>query len=74
MASLDTTINGYDFTAYYTCSVIKNAHGYLSDNITKYDIDLTEVELADSTINILDLLPGDIIDKLYEEIIKVEAN
>jgi hypothetical protein len=71
MASLDTTINGIDLTVYYTCEFESDPYG-TGDSPDVYDIDITEVEVADSTVNILSLLPDSVISDIEDEIIDQE--
>ena len=73
MASLSTVINGIDLTVYYTCEFERDPYG-TGDSPDVYDIDITEVEVADSTVNILSLLPDSVISDIEDEIIDMEAN
>ena len=73
MASLDTTINGIDLTVYYTCEFERDPYG-TGDSPDVYNIDITEVEVVDSTVNILSLLPDSVISDIEDEIIDQEAN
>ena len=71
MASLDTVINGVDLTVYYTCEFERDPYG-TGDSPDVYNIDITEVEVADSTVNILSLLPDSVISDIEDEIIDQE--
>ena len=71
MASFDTVINGIDLTVYYTCEFERDPYG-TGDSPDVYNIDITEVEVADSTVNILSLLPDSIISDIEDEIIDQE--
>lgn len=71
MASLSTVINGIDLTVYYTCEFERDPYG-TGDSPDVYNIDITEVEVADSTVNILSLLPDSIISDIEDEIIDQE--
>ena len=73
MASFDTVINGIDLTVYYTCEFERDPYG-TGDSPDVYNIDITEVEVADSTVNILSLLPDSVISDIEDEIIDMEAN
>lgn len=72
MASLSTVINGIDLTVYYTCEFERDPYG-TGDSPDVYNIDITEVEVADSTVNILSLLPDSVISDIEDEIIEMEA-
>lgn len=71
MASLSTVINGIDLTVYYTCEFERDPYG-TGDSPDVYNIDITEVEVADSTVNILSLLPDSVISDIEDEIIDQE--
>ena len=71
MASLDTVINGIDLTVYYTCEFERDPYG-TGNSPDVYNIDITEVEVADSTVNILSLLPDSVISDIEDEIIDQE--
>ena len=73
MASFDTVINGIDLTVYYTCEFERDPYG-TGDSPDVYNIDITEVEVADSTVNILSLLPDSVISDIEDEIIDMETN
>jgi cytidylate kinase len=73
MASFDTVINGIDLTVYYTCEFERDPYG-TGDSPDVYNIDITEVEVADSTVNILSLLPDSVISDIEDEIIDLETN
>jgi cytidylate kinase len=73
MASLDTTINGINLTVYYTCDFERDPYG-TGDSPDVYNIDITEIEVADSTVNIMGLLPDSVISDIEDEIIDLEAN
>jgi cytidylate kinase len=73
MASLSTVINGIDLTVYYTCDFERDPYG-TGDSPDVYNIDITEIEVADSTVNIMRLLPDSIISDIEDEIIELEAN
>ena len=72
MASLSTVINGIDLTVYYTCEFERDPYG-TGDSPDVYNIDITEVEVADSTVNILSLLPDSVISDIEDEIIELES-
>lgn len=71
MASLSTVINGIDLTVYYTCEFERDPYG-TGDSLDVYNIDITEIEVADSTVNILSLLPDSVISDIEDEIIDQE--
>ena len=73
MASFDTVINGIDLTVYYTCEFERDPYG-TGDSPDVYNIEITEVEVADSTVNILGLLPDSVISDIEDEIIDMETN
>ena len=73
MASFDTVINGIDLTVYYTFEFERDPYG-TGDSPDVYNIDITEVEVADSTVNILGLLPDSVISDIEDEIIDMESN
>jgi cytidylate kinase len=39
-----------------------------------YNIDITEIEVADSTVNIMSLLPDSVISDIEDEILDLKAN
>jgi len=73
MASLDTVINGIDLTVYYTCDFERDPYG-TGDSPDVYNIDITEIEVSDSTVNIMGLLPDSVISDIEDEILDLEAN
>ena len=72
MSSLTMEIKGITVDVYYDCIVTKDSYG-TGDSPKSYEIEIFEIELDNSTVNIKDLLDDEYINKIESEIIRQES-
>lgn len=66
---LDLEINGVSLTVFYTCIQERDPFG-TGDSPTKYNVDILQVEAADSAINLIDVLQESVLEEIEEKIIE----
>jgi hypothetical protein len=67
MALTQVTIDGVDFDVYYTAEVEKDPYG-TGDSPTMISVDIHEIELASSPIDLIPFLSSWVYDRILEEV------
>lgn len=73
MALTQVTIDGVDFDVYYTAEVEKDPYG-TGDSPTTISIDIHEIELAGSAIDLLPFLSSWVYDLIEDKVRAEEAS
>jgi len=68
MALSTIKIKGISLDVYYSYETINDVFG-TGDSPTEYDITIHEIELIDSTVNILPLLENEYYDDIVDELL-----
>lgn len=66
---LDLKVNGAELTVFYKCSKERDPLG-TGDSPTEYNVDILQVEAADSTINLIEVLDWSVLEEIEDKIIE----